>query len=200
MSDDSVWIRYLVDDVAGAVGFYTRHLASRSASTPRPQWRRCDEATCGCSSPGRRAPPRRELPDGRRPEPGGWNRLHFIVDDIEAEVERLRAEGVGFRSDVIKGPGGRQSCSTTLPGTRSSSSSRPTESLVELGEEARQSGRTSRGRVLRRRLLELGHGVTYHVGDGDAAPASARSAWNGDPQGRAGARDSRAVPACPTGS
>ena len=50
----------------------------------------------------------RPMPDGRTPEPGGWNRIHFVVDDIDAEVERLRAAGVGFRNDIVSGPGGRQ--------------------------------------------------------------------------------------------
>ena len=48
------------------------------------------------------------MPDGRKPGPGGWNRIHFIVDDIEGEVARLRAAGVRFRSDIISGPGGKQ--------------------------------------------------------------------------------------------
>jgi predicted enzyme related to lactoylglutathione lyase len=48
------------------------------------------------------------MPDGRTPGPGGWNRIHFIVDDIEAEVTRLRAEGVSFRNEIVTGPGGRQ--------------------------------------------------------------------------------------------
>jgi catechol 2,3-dioxygenase-like lactoylglutathione lyase family enzyme len=48
------------------------------------------------------------MPDGATPGPGGWNRIHFIVPDIAAEVARLRAEGVGFRNDIITGPGGRQ--------------------------------------------------------------------------------------------
>ena len=50
----------------------------------------------------------RPMPDGRMPEPGGWNRIHFIVDDVAAEVERLRSAGVRFRNDIISGPGGRQ--------------------------------------------------------------------------------------------
>jgi catechol 2,3-dioxygenase-like lactoylglutathione lyase family enzyme len=50
----------------------------------------------------------RALPDGRQPTPGGWNRIHFIVDDINAEVDRLRAAGIVFRSDVVTGPGGSQ--------------------------------------------------------------------------------------------
>ena len=48
------------------------------------------------------------MPDGRRPEPGGWNRIHFIVDDIEAEVERLRDAGLRFRNEIVTGPGGKQ--------------------------------------------------------------------------------------------
>jgi catechol 2,3-dioxygenase-like lactoylglutathione lyase family enzyme len=48
------------------------------------------------------------MPDGRTPEPGGWNRIHFVVDDIDAEVARLRDAGVGFRNEVVSGPGGRQ--------------------------------------------------------------------------------------------
>jgi predicted enzyme related to lactoylglutathione lyase len=48
------------------------------------------------------------MPDGRKPEPGGWNRIHFIVEDIESEVGRLKDAGVKFRNEIIGGPGGRQ--------------------------------------------------------------------------------------------
>ena len=50
----------------------------------------------------------RPMPDGRTPEPGGWNRMHFIVEDIAAEVQRLRTAGLTFRNDIISGPGGQQ--------------------------------------------------------------------------------------------
>jgi catechol 2,3-dioxygenase-like lactoylglutathione lyase family enzyme len=50
----------------------------------------------------------RSMPDGRTPEPGGWNRIHLIVEDIGAEVERLRAAGLTFRNDIVSGPGGQQ--------------------------------------------------------------------------------------------
>jgi predicted enzyme related to lactoylglutathione lyase len=50
----------------------------------------------------------RPMPDGRKPAPGGWNRIHFVVDDIAAEVERLRSAGLSFRNDIISGPGGQQ--------------------------------------------------------------------------------------------
>ena len=48
------------------------------------------------------------MPDGRQPGPGGWNRLQFVVDDITAEVNRLRGSGVRFRNDIVRGPGGAQ--------------------------------------------------------------------------------------------
>jgi hypothetical protein len=48
------------------------------------------------------------MPDGVKPGPGGWNRIHLIVDDISAEVARLRREGLGFRNDIVTGPGGSQ--------------------------------------------------------------------------------------------
>jgi catechol 2,3-dioxygenase-like lactoylglutathione lyase family enzyme len=50
----------------------------------------------------------RPMPDGRQPGPGGWNRIHLLVDDIDAEVARLRGAGVRFRNDVVTGPGGQQ--------------------------------------------------------------------------------------------
>jgi catechol 2,3-dioxygenase-like lactoylglutathione lyase family enzyme len=50
----------------------------------------------------------RPMPDGRKPAPGGWNRIHFVVDDIASDVERLRSAGVRFRNDIVTGPGGQQ--------------------------------------------------------------------------------------------
>jgi catechol 2,3-dioxygenase-like lactoylglutathione lyase family enzyme len=70
---------------------------------PRPLSPTSCEATCGCSSAGRRV-----RPDGRTPEPGGWNRIHLIVEDVGAEVDRLRAAGLTFRNDIVSGPGGQQ--------------------------------------------------------------------------------------------
>jgi catechol 2,3-dioxygenase-like lactoylglutathione lyase family enzyme len=48
------------------------------------------------------------MPDGAQPGPGGWNRIHFLVDDLEAEVERLRDAGIRFRNEIVEGPGGKQ--------------------------------------------------------------------------------------------
>jgi len=68
----------------------------------------------------------RAMTDGERPRPGGWNRIHLIVDDLAAEVARLRAAGVGFRSDIVSGPGGSQILLQD-----------PSGNLVELFEPAR---------------------------------------------------------------
>lgn len=80
----------MVDDVQAAGDFYTGHLGFTL------------RFNAGRSSAGR------PMPDGRKPQPGGWNRIHFIVPDIAAEVARLRAEGVRFRNEIITGPGGKQ--------------------------------------------------------------------------------------------
>jgi catechol 2,3-dioxygenase-like lactoylglutathione lyase family enzyme len=48
------------------------------------------------------------MPDGRQPEPGGWNRIHLLVEDLLSEVERLRTAGITFRNDIVRGPGGSQ--------------------------------------------------------------------------------------------
>jgi catechol 2,3-dioxygenase-like lactoylglutathione lyase family enzyme len=106
----SVSVRYIVDDVDKAISFYTEHLgctvemhpAPGFASLQRGDLRLLLNATGG--SGGASQP----MPDGRRPEPGGWNRLQIEVDDLEVEVQRMRASGVQFRSDVITGMGGKQ--------------------------------------------------------------------------------------------
>jgi len=108
MGEESVNVRYMVDDVEAAIDFYTRHLGFTLGTSMAPAFAdvRRGALRLLLSGPARSAG--RPMPDGRRPEPGGWNRIHLIVDDIQAEVDRLRTDGVTFRSDVIKGPGGMQ--------------------------------------------------------------------------------------------
>ena len=106
MSD--VWIRYLVDDVAASIDFYTRHLGFELGFDMSPAVAEVRRGDLRLLLSGPTSSAARPMPDGRQPEPGGWNRLHFHVEDIAAEVERLRAAGVGFRSDVVRGPGGSQ--------------------------------------------------------------------------------------------
>lgn len=105
---DTVSVRYMVDDVEAALDFYTKHLGFALRTNAAPAFA---DVTRGrlrllLSGPGSSAG--RPMPDGTVPAPGGWNRIHLIVGDIAAEVERLRAAGVAFRNDIVTGPGGQQ--------------------------------------------------------------------------------------------
>jgi len=108
LSDDVVNVRYMVDDVQAAVDFYTEHLGFTLNTAAMPAFADVVLGRLRLLLAGPRSSAGRAMPDGRTPEPGGWNRIHLIVDDIDAEVDRLRAAGVTFRNDVIRGPGGRQ--------------------------------------------------------------------------------------------
>ena len=108
MADDLVNVRYMVDDVEGAVDFYTEHFDFELRFSAAPAFADVVRGNLRLLLSGPKSSAGRPMPDGRTPEPGGWNRIHFIVDDIEAEVERLRSAGLTFRNDIISGPGGRQ--------------------------------------------------------------------------------------------
>jgi catechol 2,3-dioxygenase-like lactoylglutathione lyase family enzyme len=108
MRDDTVNVRYMVNDVAASVDFYTRHLGFRVLTNMAPPFADVRRGNLRLLLSGPASSAGRPMPDGRTPEPGGWNRIHLIVDDIEAEVAELRAAGVTFRNDVVVGPGGSQ--------------------------------------------------------------------------------------------
>jgi len=108
VNDDTVNVRYLVDDVQAAIDFYTGHLGFSLISNMAPAFADVRRGALRLLLSGPTSSAGRPMPDGRTPGPGGWNRIHLIVDDIAAEVARLRAAGVEFRSDVVSGPGGRQ--------------------------------------------------------------------------------------------
>jgi len=101
-------VRYLVRDVDRSVAFYTTHLGfavkqqfgANIAIVTR------DGLTLWLAGPGASAA--RPMPDGRKPEPGGWNRFVLEVDDLPAFVAKLKQDGVNFRNDIVTGPGGRQ--------------------------------------------------------------------------------------------
>jgi len=124
----NVSVRYIVDDVDAAIAFYTEHLGFEVAMHPAPgfaalsrgELRLLLNATGG---PGGASQP---MPDGRKPEPGGWNRIQLRADDLAGEVETLRAAGLRFRSDVVTGMGGKQILLED-----------PSGNLVELFEPAR---------------------------------------------------------------
>jgi catechol 2,3-dioxygenase-like lactoylglutathione lyase family enzyme len=106
--DELVNVRYMVDDVEKAVGFYTTVFGFTVRTNFAPAFADVVRGNLRLLLSGPKSSAGRPMPDGRTPEPGGWNRIHFIVDDIDAEVERLRAAEVSFRNDVVSGPGGRQ--------------------------------------------------------------------------------------------
>jgi catechol 2,3-dioxygenase-like lactoylglutathione lyase family enzyme len=108
VSDGIVNVRYMVDDVQAAVDFYTTHFGFTVNTAALPAFADVTRGNLRLLLAGPKSSAGRPMPDGRVPEPGGWNRIHFIVDDITAEVDRLRAAGVPFRNDIISGPGGRQ--------------------------------------------------------------------------------------------
>jgi len=107
MPDETVNVRYMVDDVGAAVDFYTKHLGFE-VGINSPAFADVTRGSLRLLLSGPASSAGRPMPDGARPAPGGWNRIHLITDDLDAEVARLRAEGVPFRNDVVSGPGGQQ--------------------------------------------------------------------------------------------
>ncbi len=108
MAEDIVNVRYMVDDVDGAVDFYTKHFGFTLGTNAAPAFADVVRGHLRLLLSGPTSSAGRPMPDGRKPGPGGWNRIEFVVDDIAAEVERLRAEGVRFRNEIVTGPGGKQ--------------------------------------------------------------------------------------------
>jgi catechol 2,3-dioxygenase-like lactoylglutathione lyase family enzyme len=106
--EQMVNVRYMVDDVQAAIDFYTGHLGFELRSSAAPAFADVTRGNLRLLLAGPASSAGRPMPDGRRPEPGGWNRIHLIVPDITAEVARLRADGVSFRNEIVTGPGGKQ--------------------------------------------------------------------------------------------
>lgn len=123
--DETVHVRYMVDDVSAALDFYTMHFGFVPGIVAAPAFADVTRGNLRFLLSGPQSSAGRPMPDGETPEPGGWNRIHLITDDIEAEVARLKDAGVPFRNDVVSGPGGRQVLVTD-----------PAGNLVELFEPA----------------------------------------------------------------
>jgi catechol 2,3-dioxygenase-like lactoylglutathione lyase family enzyme len=103
-------VRYFVDDVDAAIDFYTEHLGFEVVMRPAPPFAmlRRDDLRLLVSKPGGGPGGGAAMPDGRLPEPGGWNRFQVQVDDLDAAVEALRGAGATFRNEIVEGVGGRQ--------------------------------------------------------------------------------------------
>jgi catechol 2,3-dioxygenase-like lactoylglutathione lyase family enzyme len=107
MPDETVNVRYLVNDVDRSVDFYTKHFGF-TVSMHSPAFADVRRGNLRLLLSGPQSSAGRAMTDGERPGPGGWNRIHFIVADLEGEIARLRDEGVPFRNDIVTGPGGAQ--------------------------------------------------------------------------------------------
>ena len=101
-------VRYLVRDVDQAVTFYTGHLGFALKQQFGPAMAILARADLTLWLAGPMASASRAMPDGRKPEPGGWNRFVLTVDDLAGLVAKLRGAGVVFRNEIVQGPGGQQ--------------------------------------------------------------------------------------------
>jgi catechol 2,3-dioxygenase-like lactoylglutathione lyase family enzyme len=108
MSETQVNVRYMVGDVQACVDWYVGHLGFGVQLNAAPAFASVERGALRLLLSGAKSSAGRPMPDGRQPEAGGWNRFQLIVEDIGAEVERLRGAGVTFRNDIVTGPGGSQ--------------------------------------------------------------------------------------------
>jgi catechol 2,3-dioxygenase-like lactoylglutathione lyase family enzyme len=108
MAEELVSVRYIVDDVQQAIEFYTTQLGFELGMSALPAFADVVRGSLRLLLAGPDSSAGRPMPDGRKPGPGGWNRIHFIVEDIADEVAALKDAGVRFRNEIISGPGGQQ--------------------------------------------------------------------------------------------
>jgi catechol 2,3-dioxygenase-like lactoylglutathione lyase family enzyme len=101
-------VRYIVDDVDAAVAWYTKNLGFTLRTNASPAFADVTLGSLRLLLSGPTSSAGRPMADGTRPAPGGWNRIHLVVDDLAAEVARLRQAAVQFRNDIVTGPGGSQ--------------------------------------------------------------------------------------------
>jgi predicted enzyme related to lactoylglutathione lyase len=104
----TVSIRYMIDDVPAAMEFYTKHLGFAVETDASPAFAAVTRDGVRLLLSGKASSGRRPMPDGREPVPGGWNRIHLQVENLAAEVARLREAGLKFRNEIVTGPGGSQ--------------------------------------------------------------------------------------------
>jgi catechol 2,3-dioxygenase-like lactoylglutathione lyase family enzyme len=108
MPEAMVNVRYMVADVAAALDFYTKHLGFAVQADMKPAFASVTRGPLRLLLSGPKSSAGQPMPDGRRPEAGGWNRIQLVFPDLAAEVQRLRGSKLRFRNDILKGPGGQQ--------------------------------------------------------------------------------------------
>jgi predicted enzyme related to lactoylglutathione lyase len=107
-TDETVNVRYMVDDVAAAMDFYISHFDFKERMSALPAFADVIRGNLRLLLSGSASSAGRAMADGAKPGPGGWNRIHFVVADLADEMARLEAAGVTFRNEVVTGPGGSQ--------------------------------------------------------------------------------------------
>ena len=120
-------VRYLVTDVERSIAFYAENLGFKLDQSMAPAFARVSIGDLTLWLAGPQSSAARPMPDGRRPEPGGWNRFVIEIDNIEARVEEMKRAGLPFRNEIVIGPGGKQILLED-----------PDGNVVELFEAARQ--------------------------------------------------------------
>ena len=108
MDTPAVVVRYIVDDVPAALQFYTKHLGFTVHQDTSPAFAAVDRGPLRLLLSNQTSAGAKEMPDGRKQAPGGWGRFQIHVQDLEAEVKRLKAAGLKFRNDIVTGKGGAQ--------------------------------------------------------------------------------------------
>ena len=108
MKTDQVNVRYMVEDVNAAIEFYTKYLGFTIGINAAPAFADVTRGNLRLLLSGRKSSAGRAMPDGTLPFPGGWNRIELVVENLSSEVEKLKAQGLHFRNDIVTGPGGSQ--------------------------------------------------------------------------------------------
>ncbi len=108
MTTDQVNVRYMVYAVDNLIEFYTKHLGFKLGINSSPAFADVTKGNLRLLLSGKKSSAGRPMPDGTVPNPGGWNRIELVVDDLPSEVDKLKKQGLHFRNEIVTGPGGSQ--------------------------------------------------------------------------------------------